>query len=121
MTALKMITRISMMQKFCRFRSLSLLAGIVLAAGGLSGPAVRPVAVRMVYQTAKAVKIPIVGLGGIEKLDDALQFFIAGASAVQIGTATFYEPRTAETIAEGLERYMAENGFASVADLRGDF
>lgn len=89
--------------------------------GGLSGPAVRPVAVRMVYQTAKAVKIPIVGLGGIEKLDDALQFFIAGASAVQIGTATFYEPRTAETIAEGLERYMAENGFASIADLRGDF
>ena len=89
--------------------------------GGLSGPAVRPVAVRMVWQTAKAVKIPVVGLGGIEKLDDALQFFIAGASAVQIGTATFYEPRTAETIAEGLERYMAENGFASIADLKGDF
>ena len=89
--------------------------------GGLSGPAVRPVAVRMVYQTSRAVKIPVVGLGGIEKLDDALQFFIAGASAVQIGTATFYEPRTAETIAEGLERYMAENGFASIADLRGDF
>lgn len=89
--------------------------------GGLSGPAVRPVAVRMVWQTAKAVKIPVVGLGGIEKLDDALQFFIAGASAVQIGTATFYEPRTAETIAEGLERYMAENGFKSIADLKGDF
>ena len=89
--------------------------------GGLSGPAVRPVAVRMVWQTAKAVKIPVVGLGGIEKLDDALQFFIAGASAVQIGTATFYEPRTAETVAEGLERYMAENGFASIADLKGDF
>ena len=89
--------------------------------GGLSGPAVRPVAVRMVWQTAKAVKIPVVGLGGIEKLDDALQFFIAGASAVQIGTATFYEPRTAETVAEGLERYMAENGFKSIADLKGDF
>ena len=89
--------------------------------GGLSGPAVRPVAVRMVWQTAKAVKIPVVGLGGIEKLDDALQFFIAGASAVQIGTATFYEPRTAETIADGLERYMAENGFKSIADLKGDF
>lgn len=89
--------------------------------GGLSGPAVRPVAVRMVWQTAKAVKIPVVGLGGIEKLDDALQFFIAGASAVQIGTATFYEPKTAETVAEGLERYMAENGFASIADLKGDF
>lgn len=89
--------------------------------GGLSGPAVRPVAVRMVYQTAKAVKIPVVGLGGIEKLDDALQFFIAGAAAVQIGTATFYEPKTAENIAKGLEKYMAENGFASIADLKGDF
>ena len=89
--------------------------------GGLSGPAVRPVAVRMVYQTSRAVKIPVVGLGGIEKLDDALQFFIAGAAAVQIGTATFYEPKTAENIAKGLEKYMAENGFASIADLKGDF
>ncbi|MBR5624165.1 dihydroorotate dehydrogenase [bacterium] len=89
--------------------------------GGLSGPAVRPVAVRMVWQAAKAVKIPVVGLGGIECLDDALQFFIAGASAVQIGTASFYEPRTAEKIALELPDYLEKNGFSSVGELRGDF
>ncbi|MBO7435160.1 dihydroorotate dehydrogenase [bacterium] len=89
--------------------------------GGLSGPAVRPVAVRMVWQTAKAVKIPVIGLGGIECLDDALQFFIAGASAVEIGTASFYEPRTAEKIALELSAYLEKNGFSSVGELRGDF
>lgn len=89
--------------------------------GGLSGPAVRPVAVRMVWQAAKAVKIPVVGLGGIECLDDALQFFIAGASAVEIGTASFYEPRTAEKIASELPLYLEKNGFSSVKELRGDF
>jgi dihydroorotate dehydrogenase (NAD+) catalytic subunit len=73
--------------------------------GGLSGPSIKPVAVRMVYQTARAVKIPVIGLGGISATEDALEFFIAGASAVQVGTANFYDPRTSIRIVRGLRDY----------------
>ena len=89
--------------------------------GGLSGPAVRPVAVRMTWQVAKAVRIPVIGMGGIEKLDDALQFFIAGASAVQIGTATFYNPSAAVDMVAELNTYLAQQGMPSHIALRGEF
>ncbi len=73
--------------------------------GGLSGPSIKPVAVRMVYQAARAVKIPVVGLGGISTTEDALEFFIAGAKAVQVGTANFYDPETSIRIVQGLRDY----------------
>lgn len=87
--------------------------------GGLSGPAVKPVAVRMVWQVAKAVNIPIIGLGGISCTNDALEFIMAGATAVQIGTANFLDPRTAQQVAEGLARYCEENNLASLDEIRG--
>lgn len=87
--------------------------------GGLSGPCVKPVALRMVWQTAKAVSIPVIGLGGISSTQDALEFIMAGASAVQVGTASFVEPRTAEIIAKGLADYCADNGLASISEIRG--
>jgi dihydroorotate dehydrogenase (NAD+) catalytic subunit len=89
--------------------------------GGLSGPAVRPVAVCMTWKAARAVSIPVIAMGGIEKLDDALQFFIAGASAVQIGTASFYNPNTAVDLVHDLACYLDEQGLESVRDLRGEF
>jgi len=73
--------------------------------GGLSGPAIKPLAVRMVYQTARAVRLPIIGIGGIATAEDALEFIIAGARAVQIGTANFYAPETALRVAEGIREY----------------
>jgi dihydroorotate dehydrogenase (NAD+) catalytic subunit len=72
---------------------------------GLSGPAIKPVALRMVYQAARAVKIPVIGIGGIASTEDALEFLIAGARAVEVGTANFYDPRTATRIVEGLNDY----------------
>lgn len=87
--------------------------------GGLSGPAIRPIAVRMVADAAAAVKIPLVGIGGIVTANDALEFFIAGASAVQIGTATFVEPRACQRILEDLEIYFRENGGESLGALIG--
>jgi len=89
--------------------------------GGLSGPAIRPVAVKMVWQVAQKIKIPIIGIGGIEKLDDALQFFIAGASAIQIGTANFYDPELCVNLVDEIKNYLEENNFNSVSELRGDF
>ena len=74
--------------------------------GGMSGPAVKPVAVRMVYQTAQAVNIPIIGMGGITNADDALEFILAGATAVSVGTANFANPYAAKEVAEGIENYM---------------
>jgi len=74
--------------------------------GGLSGPSIKPVALRMVYQAARAVKIPVIGLGGISTTDDALEFFIAGARAVQVGTANFYDPATSVRIVQGLRDYF---------------
>ena len=86
--------------------------------GGLSGPAIKPLAVRMVYQTARAVKIPIIGIGGIATAEDALEFIIAGARAVQIGTANFYSPETALRVAEGIREYCQRKRM-HLADLVG--
>ncbi len=83
-----------------------ILANVI---GGLSGPAIKPVALRMVYQVAKAVKIPVIGIGGITTLDDVLQFLIAGATAVQIGTANFINPAVSGDLVKGLEAYLDEN------------
>lgn len=87
--------------------------------GGLSGPAVRPVAVRMVWQTYKAVKIPIIGLGGIMSANDALEFIMAGATAVQVGTANFVDPSVTEKIVDGLAEYCRRHGETSVRNLIG--
>lgn len=87
--------------------------------GGLSGPAIRPVAVRMVYQVAGKVSIPIVGIGGIATAQDALEFIMAGASGVQIGTANFYNPGAAEEIIDGLKDFLVSKGEKSVTDLIG--
>lgn len=87
--------------------------------GGLSGPAVKPVAVRMVYQVANAVKIPIIGMGGIATAEDALEFILAGATAVSIGTANFHNPRTTLEVIEGIEKYMVTKGVSDINDLIG--
>ncbi len=76
--------------------------------GGLSGPALRPIAVRMTYDVARAVKIPVIGIGGITNGDDALEFILAGASAVQIGTALFANPNAAKVVQDGIVRYLEE-------------
>jgi dihydroorotate dehydrogenase (NAD+) catalytic subunit len=87
--------------------------------GGLSGPAVRPVAVRMVWQAARAVSIPVIGLGGIFSARDALEFLIAGASLVQVGCGMFVKPRLPLEVIEGIEEYLSRHGFASVRDIIG--
>ena len=87
--------------------------------GGLSGPAVKPIAVRMVWQVAKAVKIPVIGLGGISSTLDAVEFFLAGASAVQVGTANFVNPRVMNDIAHGLCDYLEARGLQHVNQLVG--
>jgi dihydroorotate dehydrogenase (NAD+) catalytic subunit len=87
--------------------------------GGLSGPAVKPVAVRMVYQAANAVKIPVIGMGGISGASDAIEFLLAGASAVMIGTAGFVNPGVWVETIEGIEKYMQKHNIAKVADLTG--
>ena len=87
--------------------------------GGMSGPAVKPVALRMVWQTAKAVKIPVIGLGGICSATDAIEFLLAGASAIQIGTANFIDPSISEKVIDGIEDYLQRHGFNSVQDIIG--
>lgn len=87
--------------------------------GGLSGPAVRPIAVRMVHEVYKSVSIPVVGMGGICTGDDAVQFLIAGAAAVMVGTWNFNNPYACTEVAEGIESYMADNGISRVSDLTG--
>jgi dihydroorotate dehydrogenase (NAD+) catalytic subunit len=87
--------------------------------GGLSGPAVRPVIVRMVYQITQAVSVPIVGVGGVTCTEDALQYILAGASAVQVGTANFVNPRTATEIVDGLTAYLKKHGIAEISELVG--
>lgn len=95
--------------------------GFALAnkTGGMSGPAVKPVAVRMVYQTANAVKIPVIGMGGIASAEDAIEFILAGASAVSVGTANFFNPTATVEVVEGIESYMKNYGFDSVKDMTG--
>ena len=87
--------------------------------GGLSGPAIKPIALRMVWQVSNAVKIPVIGLGGIMNTSDALEFIIAGASAVEIGTALFVEPAIPLKIIKGIEDYMNQNNIRNILELRG--
>lgn len=87
--------------------------------GGLSGPAVKPVAVRMVYQVAQAVKLPIIGMGGIATAEDALEFILAGATGVSVGTANFYQPTATIQVLEGIEAYMKEKGVEDINTLIG--
>lgn len=92
------------------------LANII---GGLSGPAIKPIALRMVWQAAQAVKIPVIGMGGIVNADDALEFLIAGATAVQIGTANFMNPRVTLDIIEGIADYLVKHHIPDITDLIG--
>ena len=87
--------------------------------GGVSGPAIHPVAVRMVYQTAQAVKIPVIGMGGLATAEDAIEMILAGATAVAVGTANFADPQTAEKVVEGIEHYMEQYGIEDIHDLIG--
>ncbi|MBO7111693.1 MAG: dihydroorotate dehydrogenase [Bacteroidaceae bacterium] len=87
--------------------------------GGMSGPAVKPVALRMVWQTAKAVKIPVIGLGGICSATDAIEFLLAGASAIQIGTANFIDPSISEKVVDGIADYLQRHNFSSVQEIIG--
>ncbi len=93
-----------------------ILANVV---GGLSGPCVKPVAVRMVYQVHNAVKLPIIGMGGITTGEDAIEFFLAGSSAVMVGTANFMNPYACISVRYGIENYMKENGIENISDLVG--
>ncbi|MCM1108797.1 MAG: dihydroorotate dehydrogenase [Clostridium sp.] len=90
-----------------------------IATGGLSGPAVKPVALRMVWQVAKAVKIPVVGLGGIMNATDAVEFMLAGATAVEIGTANFIDPAITVKVARGIDEYLERHGCHSVTEIIG--
>lgn len=92
------------------------LANII---GGLSGPAIKPIALRMVWQTARAVSIPVIGIGGIGTAEDAVEFLLAGATAVQVGTANFYDPSAAEKIVDGLEDYLQRHNEKRIANLIG--
>ena len=90
-----------------------------IGTGGLSGPAVKPVALRMVYEVAHAVQIPVIGLGGISSAKDAVEFFLAGASAIEIGTANFLDPAITVKVAQGIDEYLDRHGFKSVKDIVG--
>ena len=90
-----------------------------IATGGMSGPAVKPVAVRCVWQVAKAVTIPVIGLGGIMDAHDAIEFFLAGASAIEIGTANFIDPAVTVKVANGINEWLDQHGCNSVADIIG--
>ena len=87
--------------------------------GGLSGPAIKPIAVRMVYQAAQAVKIPIIGMGGIRNAEDAIEFILAGATAVSVGTVNFWNPYAAEEVVSGIEEYMKKHQVEDIRDLIG--
>lgn len=90
-----------------------------IGTGGLSGPAVKPVALRMVWQVFEAVKIPVVGLGGIMNATDAIEFMLAGATAIEIGTANFIDPTVTMKVIDGIEEYLHRHGFSAVRDLIG--
>ena len=87
--------------------------------GGVSGPAIHPIAVRMVYEAANAVKVPIIGMGGIAAAEDAIEMILAGASAVSVGTANFHDPGVTMKIVDGIEKYMERYGFATVEEMVG--
>ncbi len=87
--------------------------------GGLSGPAIKPVALRMVWQVARAVKIPVIGMGGIMTATDAIEFLLAGASAIQVGTASFIDPQISVKILDGINDYLTEKGFSDIKEVVG--
>lgn len=87
--------------------------------GGLSGPAIKPIALRMVWQVARAIKIPVIGMGGIMTSSDAIEFLLAGASAVQIGTASFIDPQASVKVLEGIEDFMIRKGFSDIKEIIG--
>ena len=87
--------------------------------GGVSGPAIKPIAVRMVYQVANSIKLPIIGMGGIASAEDAIEMILAGASAVAVGTANFYNPAITMEVVDGIEAYMKKYGFETVKDMVG--
>jgi dihydroorotate dehydrogenase (NAD+) catalytic subunit len=87
--------------------------------GGLSGPAIKPIALRMVWQVSQAVRVPVIGMGGIMNATDAIEFLLAGASAVQIGTANFIDPQITIKIIDGIEKYLERNNFKSINDIIG--
>jgi dihydroorotate dehydrogenase (NAD+) catalytic subunit len=97
----------------------SMKPSLSTVTGGLSGPAIKPVALRMVWQVANAVKIPVIGMGGIMTTNDALEFFMAGASAVQIGTASFIDPQVSIKILKGIGNYLEKKGFTDIRDIIG--
>ena len=90
-----------------------------IATGGLSGPAIKPIALRMVWQVAKAVKIPVVGLGGISSTEDAIAFFMAGATAIEIGTANFIDPAVSVKVARGISQWLDDHGCKSIHEIIG--
>jgi dihydroorotate dehydrogenase (NAD+) catalytic subunit len=90
-----------------------------ISTGGLSGPAVKPVALRCVWQVAKAVKVPVIGLGGIMNERDAIEFLLAGASAIEIGTANFVDPAVSVKVANGINEWLDKHGCASVQEIIG--
>jgi len=90
-----------------------------MVMGGLSGPAIKPIALRMVYEIAKTVKIPVIGIGGIMNADDAIEFLLAGASAIQVGTGNFVNPKAAIEISEGIKKYLVNNKFETIKDIIG--
>ena len=94
---------------------------IANVTGGLSGPAIKPIAVRMVWEAAEAVRIPILGVGGIRSGEDAVEFLMAGATAVEVGTASYADPRAVEQVAAGLEQWCSRNGIHEVRTLTGSF
>ena len=113
--ALSLINTITGMRIDVKKRTFS----VANKTGGLSGPAIKPVALRMVWQTCRAVSIPVIGMGGIQTAEDALEFIMAGAAAVAVGTANFRNPYAMPEIIGGLEKYMEENGIRDLKEIRG--
>ena len=113
--ALSLINTITGMRIDVKKRTFS----VANKTGGLSGPAIKPVALRMVWQVCRTVRIPVIGMGGIQTAEDALEFIMAGASGIAVGTANFRNPRAMPEIIAGLEKYMEENGIGDLEEVRG--
>jgi dihydroorotate dehydrogenase (NAD+) catalytic subunit len=88
-------------------------------SGGLSGPAIKPIALNMVYQVARTVSVPVIGIGGIRTAEDALEFIMAGASAIQVGTANFFDPAATIKIIDGITRWCSDKGIQNLGEIRG--
>jgi len=91
------------------------------STGGLSGPAIKPITLRLVWEVSRACSLPLIGLGGIETVDDVLQYLLVGSSAVQVGTASFTDPRASERLVRGLEKHLAKTKLFSISNIRGKF